>query len=67
MQLDATSRLGAHDGIFEGTEPDRRFEWIPVGAVERAHLMPPFLRELVRDLPDAPVYLTRNELDSATP
>ena len=29
--------------------------------------MPPFLRELVRDLPDAPVCLTRNELDSATP
>ena len=67
MQLDATSRLGAHDGIFEGTEPDSRFEWIPVDAVERAHLMPPFLHELVRDLPDAPVYIARNELDSATP
>ena len=66
-QLDATSRLGAHDGIFEGTEPDSRFEWIPVDAVERAHLMPPFLRELVRDLPDAPVYIARNEVDSATP
>ena len=67
VQLEATSRIRARDGVFEGTEPGIRFEWIPVDAVERANLMPPFLRELVRDLPDAPVYLARNEIDSAPP
>ena len=67
MQLDATSRLRARDGVFEGTEPDTRFEWMPVAALERANLMPPFLRGLVRNLPDAPVYIARNELDSAPP
>ena len=67
VQLEATSRIRTRDGVFEGAEPGIRFEWIAVDAVERANLMPPFLRELVRDLPDAPVYLARNELDSATP
>ena len=67
MELDATSRLLARGGVFDGAEAEIRFEWIPVDAVERANLMPPFLRELVRDLPEVPVYIARNELDSGTP
>ena len=67
IELDATSRLNARDGVSEGTEPGNRFEWIPAAALERARLMPPFLRGLVRDLPEAPVYIASNELDSAPP
>ena len=67
MELDPASRLRARDGLFEGTEPGIRFEWIPVAALERARLMPPFLQGLVHDLPEAPVYIASNELDSAPP
>ena len=67
IELDATSPLSAHDGVFEGTEPGIRFEWIPVATLERARLMPPFLQGLVHDLPEAPVYIASNELDSAPP
>ena len=67
IELDATSRLNARDGVFEGTEPGNRFEWIPVATLERARLMPPFLQGLVHDLPEAPVYIASNELDTAPP
>ena len=66
-ELDPTSRLRARDGRFEGMEPGNRFEWVPVATLERARLMPPFLPQLVRDLPKAPVYIARNELDTVPP
>ena len=45
------------DGPFEGTEPGTVFQWIPLDEVEQANLLPVFLRERVRAIPQNTEYV----------
>ena len=49
------------DGTFEGGESGTVFQWIPLAEVEQANLLPPFLRQHVRDLPESTEYITHAE------
>lgn len=52
------SDITGHKGAFEGAEPDTLFQWIPLDELERANLLPVFLRERVRELPKEPEYVS---------
>ena len=48
-------------GTFEGGESGSVFEWITLAELERANLVPPFLRQYVKDLPASPAYIAHAE------
>ena len=56
------SKVFERDGTFEGGEPGSVFQWIPLDEVEQANLLPPFLRQLARDLPPSPEYIAHVDL-----
>ena len=45
------------EGVFEGVEPGTSFQWIPFDELEQANLLPAFLRDRVRENPQAPEYV----------
>ena len=49
------------DGTFEGGESGTVFQWIPLADEEQANLLPPFLRQYVRDIPEFTEYITHTE------
>ena len=49
------------DGTFEGGESGTVFQWIPLDEVEQANLLPPFLHQHVRDIPESTEYITHAE------
>ena len=49
------------DGAFEGGESGTVFQWIPLDEVEQANLLPPFLRKLVRAVPESTEYIVHAE------
>ena len=50
------SKILDGDGVFRGSEPGTTFQWIPLDDVEKANLLPAFLRERVRVIPQTPEY-----------
>lgn len=62
MELSAESAIRRRDGMFRGHEGDIRLGWIPLDGLERANLVPEFLRDHIRDLPSAPLYVIRDDL-----
>lgn len=61
IELAPGSRVFERDGTFEGGESGTVFQWIPLAEVEQANLVPPFLRQLARDLPLSPEYIAHAE------
>ena len=55
------SRVLERIDTFEGGEPGDVFQWMPLAEVEQANLVPPFLRQLARDLPAYPEYIAHAE------
>ena len=55
------SRVFDWDGTFEGDESGTVFQWTPLADVEQANLLPPFLRQRVRDIPEFTEYITHIE------
>ena len=67
IELDENSPIRCRDSRFAGAESSIVLEWIPIDHLERANLKPEFLREHVRDLPSAPLYVIRGDPPSDTP
>ena len=65
MELKDGSPILGRDGRFDGAEPNIRLGWIPLDGLERANLVPEFLRDHIRDLPRAPLYVIRDELGTS--
>lgn len=65
MELAAGSAIRRRDGLFRGHEGEIRLGWIPLDGLERANLVPEFLRDHIRDLPRAPLYVIRDELGTS--
>ena len=53
-------------GVFEGNESGTMFQWIPLAEVEQVNLVPAFLRERVRTIPQTPEYIVRDEVGSSS-
>ena len=53
-------------GVFEGNESGTMFQWIPLDEVEQVNLVPAFLRERVRTIPQTPEYIVRDEVGSSS-
>ena len=49
------------DGTFEGGESGTVFQWLPLAEIEQANLLPPFLRQHVRDIPESTEYIAHAE------
>ena len=49
------------DGTFEGGESGTVFQWVPLNELEQANLLPPFLRQLARDIPESTEYIAHAE------
>ena len=52
------SEIPGRDGDFEGTERGTVFQWIRLDELEEANLLPAFLRERVREIPQKPEYVS---------
>ena len=52
------SEIPGRDGDFEGTERGTVFQWIRLDELEEANLLPIFLRERVREIPQRPEYVS---------
>ena len=61
VELPPDSRVFDRDGTFEGGESGTVFQWIALAEVEQANLLPPFLRQRVRDLPESTEYIAHAE------
>ena len=59
------SKVPDRDGSFEGTESGTTFQWIPLNQVEQANLLPTFLRERLRPIPQAPEYVVHTDFSSS--
>jgi len=55
------SRVFERDGTFEGGESGIVLQWIPLDELEQANLLPPFLRQLVVDIPESAEYIAHAE------
>lgn len=55
------SSVFERDGAFEGGESGTVFQWIPLDELEQANLLPPFLRQLARDIPESTEYIAHAE------
>jgi len=53
------SKILGRGGVFEGAEPETRFQWIRVDEAEQAILFPELLRARVREIPQTPEYLVQ--------
>ena len=65
MELSAESAIRRRDGTFRGHEGDIRLGWIPLDGLERANLVPEFLRDHIGDLPNEPLYVIRDDLGTS--
>ena len=65
MELSAKSAIRRRDGMFRGHDGDIRLGWIPLDGLERANLVPEFLRDHIRDLPSEPLYVIRDDLGTS--
>ena len=52
------------EGHFEAEEPNLVYQWLPLNELEEMKLMPGFLRELVRDIPQTPKYVIQSHIDT---
>ena len=67
VELDENSPTRGRDGRFAGAESSIVLEWIPVDELEQANLKPTFLPEHIRTLPNAPLYVLRDEREVPPP
>ena len=67
INLDDDSPILGRDGRFEGAESSIVLEWISVDELEQANLKPTFLPEHIRTLPNAPLYIIRDERETPPP
>ncbi len=67
IDLDEDSPTRGRDGRFAGTESSIVLEWISVDELEQANLKPTFLPEHIRTLPNAPLYIIRDERETPPP
>ena len=61
MTFGRGSKVLGRGGVFEGAEPGTKFQWIRVDATEKAMLLPPFLLERVRSIPQTPEYIVERD------
>ena len=64
IKLDDDSPIRGRDGRFAGAESSIVLEWISVDELEQANLKPTFLPEHIRTLPNAPLYILRDERET---
>ena len=57
IELAHGSDLLERDGTFEGGESGTVFQWIPLADLEQANLLPPFVRQLAREVPESTEYI----------
>ena len=48
-------------GTFEGGESGTVFQWLPLDEIEQANLLPPFLHQHVRAIPESTEYISHAE------
>ena len=63
IEFPTDSRVFNRNGTFEGSESGTLFQWVPLDDVEQANLLPPFLRQRVRNIPDSTEYIAHAESD----
>ncbi len=67
IKLNDDSPILGRDGKFEGAESSIVLEWISIDDLKHANLKPTFLPEHIRTLPNAPLYIIRDERETPPP